>query len=93
VVQGNKKPSNDPDPMTLLFDTREPDPHPWERHPPEGWRIERGTIETGDIALARLPEGVVIKRKTPSDLALDALARAESVSSGNCVEVAISGDS
>jgi ERCC4-type nuclease len=53
----------------LLFDTREPDPHPWASHLPEGWRIVRGTLETGDIALARLPEGVVIERKTPSDLA------------------------
>jgi ERCC4-type nuclease len=55
--------------MTILLDTREPDPHPWARHLPEGWRIVRGTLETGDIALARLPEGVVIERKTPSDLA------------------------
>jgi ERCC4-type nuclease len=55
--------------MTLLFDTREPDPHPWVAHLPEGWSIEIGTLETGDIALARLPEGVVIERKTPSDLA------------------------
>jgi ERCC4-type nuclease len=55
--------------MTILLDTREPDPHPWARHLPEGWKIQRGTLETGDIALARLPEGVVIERKTPSDLA------------------------
>ena len=55
--------------MTLLFDTREPDPHPWAAHLPEGWRIEHGALETGDIALARIPEGVVIERKTPSDLA------------------------
>ena len=55
--------------ITLLFDTREPDPHPWAAHLPEGWRIEIGTLETGDIALARIPEGVVVERKTPSDLA------------------------
>jgi ERCC4-type nuclease len=55
--------------MTILLDTREPDPHPWARHLPEGWKIQRGTLETGDITLARLPEGVVIERKTPSDLA------------------------
>jgi len=55
--------------MTLLFDTREPDPHPWAAHLPEGWRIEHGTLETGDIVLARIPEGVVVERKTPSDLA------------------------
>ena len=55
--------------VTLLFDTREPDPHPWAAHLPEGWRIEHGTLETGDIALARIPEGVVIERKTAPDLA------------------------
>lgn len=55
--------------MTVSLDTREPWPHPWERHLPEGWRMERGTLETGDLAIARLPEGVVIERKTASDLA------------------------
>ncbi len=55
--------------MTVLFDTREPADHPWERFLPEGWRMERGTLETGDVALARLPEAVVIERKTASDLA------------------------
>ncbi|MEI6071348.1 MAG: ERCC4 domain-containing protein [Verrucomicrobiae bacterium] len=55
--------------MTVLLDTREPMPHPWERFLPDGWRLESGTLETGDIALARLPEGTVIERKTPSDMA------------------------
>jgi DNA excision repair protein ERCC-4 len=55
--------------MTAIFDTREPDPHPWAPYLPEGWRMVRGTLETGDFALAALPEGVVIERKTPSDLA------------------------
>jgi DNA excision repair protein ERCC-4 len=55
--------------MILLADTREPDPHPWSPCLPEGWRMVRGTLETGDFALAALPEGVVIERKTPSDLA------------------------
>jgi ERCC4-type nuclease len=55
--------------MTAIFDTREPDPHPWSPHLPDGWRKISGTLETGDIALAALPEGVVIERKTPSDLA------------------------
>lgn len=55
--------------MTLALDTREPWPHPWHPYLPEGWRMQRGTLETGDIALARLPEGVVIERKTASDLA------------------------
>jgi DNA excision repair protein ERCC-4 len=32
-------------------------------------KIERGTLETGDVALAALPEGAVIERKTPGDLA------------------------
>jgi ERCC4-type nuclease len=68
VFHRSKELSNTPDEMTLLFDTREPDPHPWARHLPEGWCIVRGTLETGDIALARIPEGVVIERKTPHDL-------------------------
>jgi ERCC4-type nuclease len=55
--------------MTAIFDTREPDPHPWSPHLPDGWRIISGTLETGDIALAALPEATVIERKTPSDLA------------------------
>lgn len=54
--------------ITLLTNINQPDPHPWEPHLPKGWRIQRGKLETGDIALARLPEGVVIVRKTPSDL-------------------------
>ena len=54
--------------MRLLVDNHEPDPHPWERYLPEGARVERGTLETGDIALAALPEGAVVERKTPGDL-------------------------
>ena len=53
----------------ILADTREPWPHPWERFLPEGWALERGTLETGDLALGLLPEGGVIERKTSSDLA------------------------
>jgi ERCC4-type nuclease len=53
----------------LLCDTREPNPHPWAKYLPEGWRIWRGTLETGDLALAALPEGAVIERKTSSDMA------------------------
>src|SRR5262245_44014647 len=55
--------------MIILADTREPWPHPWERFLPEGWGFERATLETGDLALAVLPEGGVIERKTPNDLA------------------------
>ena len=50
----------------ILADTREPWPHPWERFLPEGWVIERGTLETGDLALAMLPEAGVVERKTSS---------------------------
>jgi hypothetical protein len=39
-----------------------------ERFLPEGWHFERGTLETGDIALAVLPDGAVAERKTPSDM-------------------------
>jgi DNA excision repair protein ERCC-4 len=58
-----------PDPgMLVTIDSREPDPHRWERYLPEGWRFERGTLETGDLALAALPDGAVVERKTPSDM-------------------------
>ena len=55
--------------MTVLIDTREPSPHPWEQFLPAGWTFEIGTLETGDIALACLPDGVIVERKTASDLA------------------------
>ena len=54
--------------MVVTVDTREPEPHPWERYLPEGWRFERGTLETGDFALAALPDGAVVERKTPADM-------------------------
>ena len=55
--------------MIILADTREPWPHPWGRFLPDGWIIERGTLDTGDLALAALPEGAVVERKTASDMA------------------------
>ena len=55
--------------MIVLIDNREPDPHPWEPYLPEGWRFEWGTLETGDLAVARLPDSIVIERKTACDLA------------------------
>lgn len=55
--------------MLLLIDTREPNPHPWERYLPDGWSIERDALESGDLALAVLPDGAVVERKTPGDLA------------------------
>lgn len=53
----------------MTVDTREPWPHPWDSYKLEGWVLVRGALETGDFALAALPEGVVIERKTPGDLA------------------------
>jgi ERCC4-type nuclease len=55
--------------MRVAVDTREPWPHPWERFLPDGWSHERGTLETGDLALATLPAGAIVERKTPGDMA------------------------
>ena len=59
--------------MKVTVDTREPWPHPWSLRLAESswqtWSMERGALETGDLALAALPNGIVIERKTPSDLA------------------------
>jgi hypothetical protein len=30
--------------------------------------MERGRLETGDLALSAIPEGAVIERKTPGDI-------------------------
>ncbi|MGC2578881.1 MAG: ERCC4 domain-containing protein [Terrimicrobiaceae bacterium] len=54
----------------IIVDTREPWSHPWAEYLPEGFQLERGTLETGDIALTALPpKAVVVERKTPTDLA------------------------
>ena len=50
---------------TLQIDTREPWPHPWQRHLPEV-TFQRHGLETGDICLAGNPL-LVIERKTVSD--------------------------
>jgi ERCC4-type nuclease len=55
--------------MRVTLDTREPSPHPWSKFLPEGWELVREKLETGDIVLSALPEGAVIERKTPSDMA------------------------
>jgi len=55
--------------MIILLDTREPDPHPWQRYLPEGWRFERECLETGDLCLSAIPNGIVVERKTAGDLA------------------------
>ena len=54
--------------MIITSDSREPWPHPWGRFLPDGWTFERGTLETGDLVLAALPDGAVVERKTASDL-------------------------
>ena len=54
--------------MLVTVDSREPEPHRWARYLPEGWSLERGSLETGDLALAALPDGAVVERKTAGDL-------------------------
>jgi ERCC4-type nuclease len=56
---------SDPSPI-LLFDTREPDPHPWLPYLSLEWT--RGTLATGDISLAGCGEFIAIERKSVSDL-------------------------
>ncbi len=51
----------------ILIDNREPAPHPWEKHFSDAARVEWGTLETGDVALAALTDGVVVERKTVPD--------------------------
>ena len=53
----------------VLFDTREPSPHPWEAWLPLGWTFQRAALETGDLLLASHPYGAVVERKTSGDLA------------------------
>lgn len=53
--------------MTIAIDSREPWPHVWERHLPAGWSMVRETLETGDLAVAGLPHGVIVERKTIPD--------------------------
>lgn len=57
--------------MVLLLDTREPnnDVHPWLPFLPSGWRVVRGTMPTGDLSVAALPDGAVVERKSAADLA------------------------
>jgi ERCC4-type nuclease len=53
--------------VVIVVDTREPWPHPWTRWLPDHVQLERGTLDTGDFALAGLPDGAVVERKTVSD--------------------------
>ena len=51
------------------MDSRESaDPHPWIAYFSEDVNIERGTLETGDFALAALPDAAVVERKAVGDL-------------------------
>ena len=50
---------------TLIIDTREPWPHPWEPHLPQAHFLRDG-LETGDIALAA-NRNLVVERKTVPD--------------------------
>jgi ERCC4-type nuclease len=54
--------------VRVLIDVREPSDHPWLPYLPLGWDFERATLETGDVALAAMPEAAVVERKTASDL-------------------------
>jgi ERCC4-type nuclease len=54
--------------VRVTVDTRDPWPHPWAKFLPAGWEMERGRLETGDLALSAIPEGAVIERKTPGDI-------------------------
>lgn len=54
---------------TVTIDTREPWPHGWcATGAWQGIEVERGTLETGDVCLARDPDGAVVERKTVADL-------------------------
>ena len=53
---------------TILVDSRDPWPHPWAVHFSDAVKLRRGALETGDLALAALPDGAVVERKTVSDL-------------------------
>ena len=54
--------------VRILFDTREPWPHPWAPFFSADVKLDRGALETGDVALSALPDGAVIERKTVPDL-------------------------
>lgn len=54
---------------TLLVDSREPWPHPWVPFLPDGWTVERATLDTGDIAVAANLHAVVERKTGPDFLA------------------------
>ena len=68
--------------MIVFADTREPWPHPWAALLPEGWVLERASLETGDFVLGSHPHGVLVERKSPGDMA-SCVGSTASASSGN----------
>ena len=56
-----------PVPVIITVDTREPSPHPWQRWLPAQVTLESMALDTGDFALAGLPDAAVVERKTVSD--------------------------
>jgi DNA excision repair protein ERCC-4 len=55
--------------MVILLDSRELNPHPWERYLPSALSFEHCTVESGDLALASHQQGAVVEREAPADLA------------------------
>lgn len=60
-----KNPSKPTALKVIIYDTREPTPHPWAEHLPE-FAFQRQGMETGDFHLAGNPL-LVIERKTVGD--------------------------
>jgi ERCC4-type nuclease len=56
-----------PAPVIITVDTREPEPHPWQCWLPAHVTFDRATLDTGDFAVAGLPDAAVVERKTVSD--------------------------
>ncbi len=54
--------------MTFTIDTREPWPHPWAAHFSADVKLQRATLDVGDVCVAVLPDGVVCERKAVPDL-------------------------
>ena len=53
---------------TIIIDTREDWPHVWAPHFFDKVQLVRGTLETGDLCLAALPDGAIVERKTVPNL-------------------------
>jgi hypothetical protein len=75
--------------MIILADSRELLSASVERFLPEGWVLERGTLETGDLALAVLPRQESSSARLPA-ISRTALAKANA-SSESCAVVDMSG--